>query len=110
MAEEIVVRGAVFLVSLEGPEKSRPVVVVQSGPANKFAPQAIVAAVRENAPKGLPVHVPVPKGAGGLAHDSVVDCGFLATIPKDVLVRRLGRLSAEHLRRIDEALRQSLGL
>lgn len=109
MTEEAVVRGAVFLLG-EGSEKTRPVVVVQSDHANKFAPQAIVAAIRQDGRKGLPVHVPLPGQAAGLPPNSVIDCGFLVTISKEKLTRRLGRLTAEQLRRLDDALRQSLGL
>jgi mRNA-degrading endonuclease toxin of MazEF toxin-antitoxin module len=40
----------------------------------------------------------------------VVDCQTLMTIPREQIVARLGRFPAETMRRIDNALRNALGL
>lgn len=90
--------------------KMRPTLVVQNDVGNRFAPHTIVAAIRHDPGKELPIHVLVPKGAAGLQKACVVDCGHLATLEEDQVGERLGRLPAELMRRVDEALRVSLGL
>lgn len=90
--------------------KMRPALVVQNDAGNRYAPQVIVAAIRHDADKGLPVQVPIPRGVAGLTKDSVVDCGFLATVLKEQLGPRLGSLPSQYLRAVDDALGVSLGL
>lgn len=111
----IVSRGDIVLFDFAGMggvplQKTRPALVVQNDGGNRHAPQTILAAIRGDAQKALPVMVAVPKGVGGLTKDSVVDCGFLSTTRKELLGRRIGRLPPEYMRAVDEALRVSLAL
>jgi mRNA interferase MazF len=48
--------------------------------------------------------------AEGLDHDCALNCDNLFTLPKDVLVRRRGRLGPDKLARFDRALVVALGL
>ena len=70
----------------------------------------MTAAIREDVGKDLPVQVSVPKGLAGLRKDSVVDCGFLATVDKSLLGACLGELPGDIMAQVDEALRRSLEL
>ncbi len=54
--------------------------------------------------------VEVPKGVAGLTKDSVVDCGFISTVPKDKLGNTIGTLPLDHMKEVDRALRVSLSL
>jgi hypothetical protein len=46
-----------------------------------------------------------PEGqAGGLRLDSVVDCTVIATIPKTLLVNKIGAFPQETMERIDQCL------
>lgn len=91
-------------------EKRRPALVIQNNAGNRFAPHTIVAAVRGDTKKGLPVQVEVPKGVAGLTKDSVVDCGFISTVPKNKLGNTIGTLPLDHMKDVDRALRVSLSL
>ncbi|MFC1521703.1 type II toxin-antitoxin system PemK/MazF family toxin [Elusimicrobiota bacterium] len=91
-------------------KKTRPGLVVQNDLGNQFAPHTIIAAIRGDVKKGLPVQVSVPKGTAGLTKDSVIDCGFLATVSKDKLGGLIGKLPLKYMGIVNEALRVSLGL
>lgn len=107
-------RGDVVWVDFSGLgapiRKRRPAVVIQNDIANRFAPHTIVAAIRQDAKKGLPVQISVPAGVAGLTKDSVVDCGFLATVPKAGLASPTRSMPRAIMDQIDEAIRQSLSL
>jgi mRNA interferase MazF len=57
-----------------------------------------------------PTEVPIRAPDGGLATDSAVLLNQIRSIDGQRLVRRLGRLSSETMRRVDRALALSLGL
>ncbi|MDD5627545.1 MAG: type II toxin-antitoxin system PemK/MazF family toxin [Elusimicrobia bacterium] len=107
-------RGDVVLLNFEAQgapiRKTRPAVVIQNDVANRVAPNTIVAAVHHDNRKGLPVHVPVRAGVGGLIKDSVIDLGFIQTVPKSALGRKLGRMPLDTLDAVDQAIRVSLAL
>lgn len=91
-------------------QKIRPALVIQNNIANRRSPMTILAAIRADMDKELPVLVRVPKGVAGLKKDSVVDCGHVATRLQAELGRPFGRMPAEYMTRIDQALRRSLSL
>lgn len=91
-------------------EKKRPVLIVQNNLGNRYSPKTIVAAIHSETGKGLPVHVSVPKGIGGLSKDSVIDCGVLVTVDKTLLQGKLGELPLVFSSQVDKALRISLAL
>ena len=65
----------------------------------------------EHLPCKLPVAKDSPEGReAGLRLDSIVDCQTLATVPREEIVRRLGRFPSETMRRVDQALQDALGL
>ncbi len=92
--------------------KKRPCVVIQNDVGNRFSPIVIVAAITgaENVPKQYPVDVRVPRGEGGLAKDSVVQCNQIRSVDEKRLVRTLGQLRPVTMAKVDKALRISLAL
>ena len=112
-----VVRGLVIEVNLDPaigsePNKIRPCVVIQNDVGNKYSRTSMIAAITgaENVPRKYPVDVPVARGEGGLEKDSVIQCSLLRTVDEKRFMRTLGRLSAAMMRKVDEAIKISLGL
>ena len=80
-------------------------------PANRRSPITIVAAVTsqfEEPPYPTEVLVRAPEG--GLTTDSVVLLNQIRSVDQDRLVRRLGALKTETMKKINRALVLSLGL
>lgn len=57
-----------------------------------------------------PGNVLVPAGESGLKRDSVANVSQLATVDRDVLMERTGRLSPRVMGMVDDGLRLALGL
>jgi len=109
-------RGDVWLANLDpvvGSEtgKTRPVLIIQNDVANEYSPVVIVAALTTGVgPQEYPTEVHVLSPEGGLRKDSVILLNQVRTLDKRRLVERWGSLEPETMRRVDEALRISLGL
>jgi len=108
-------RGDIYLASLDpviGSEQGgvRPVLIVQNDMGNLHSPTVIVAAIttRHKKPR-LPTHVPILASECGIRHDSVVLMEQVRTLEKTRLTKRLGSVPPETMRRVDAALRLSLG-
>ena len=108
-------RGDIYRASLDpviGSEQGgvRPVLIVQNDMGNLHSPTVIVAAIttRHKKPQ-LPTHVPILASECGIRHDSVVLMEQVRTLEKTRLTKYLGTVPAETMRRVDEALRLSLG-
>ena len=109
-------RGEVYLVSLDptvGAEirKTRPALVLQNNVANRHSPVTIVAAITSRFEKPLyPTEVLLPAGEGGLEVNSVVLLNQVRTVDRLRLIQRLGTLKPETMKRVNQALRISMGL
>lgn len=109
-------RGEIYLVSFDptvGAEirKTRPALVLPNNVANRYSPVTIVAAITSQFEEPLyPTEVRVPAGEGGLRTDSVVLLNQVRTVDKLRVVQHLGTLKPETMRRVNQALRISLGL
>ena len=112
----MVLRGEIYRADLNpviGSEQGgrRPVLVVQNDVGNKYSPTVIVAAITSRISKArLPTHIEVLAQECGLEKDSVILAEQLRTIDKRRLMERLGVISPEGLRRVNEALQMSIGL
>ena len=90
----------------------RPALVVQRDAGNRAQgyPNTVVVAVSSQGHE-IPLHVRVrPTRENGLKNLSFVKCEQIFTIAKERLGARLGRLRAEELRQVGEALRLNLAL
>ena len=109
-------RGDVWLVSLDptvGHEikKSRPAVIIQNDIGNRYSPITIIAPLTsQRLEEVYPIEVLIAKKGSGLAKDSKVLLNQIRAIDKRRLVRKLGKLDAETLVNVDDALMISLGL
>jgi mRNA interferase MazF len=108
-------RGAIFTADLEparGSEqgKVRPALIIQNDIGNQFSPTVIVAAITSGRRVRFDVNVAVESPEGGLTKDSIILLNQIRTIDKSRLGRYWGRLGADKMAQVDEALKISLGL
>jgi len=105
-----------FIAQGQTERKRRPALVVQADRYNRRRTAVVIAAITGATPAHLlPCKVPVaqhsPQGKqAGLRLDSVIDCQTIATVPREEIVARLGTLSPDLMRQVDEALKDALGL
>jgi mRNA interferase MazF len=109
-------RGEVYLVNFDpviGAEirKTRPALILQNDIANRHSPLTIVAAMTSQFEEPLyPTEVLLKAGEGGTTRDSVILLNQIRSVDKRRLVRRLGTIRSESIRRVDRSLQISLGL
>ena len=112
----LIKRGDLFWVNLNptrGSEQSgrRPVLVIQNDIGNELAPTVIIAPVTTKGfTKEYPTNVHIPKGAAGLKSDSTILLSQIRTIDKSRLEKKIGHLPESYLKKVDGAIKVSLGL
>lgn len=85
---------------------NRPAVVVSNDIGNRFAPIVEVVYLTTRKKTGLPTHVFI----GSAPRPSIALCEQIVTVSKSRLQRRIGRITAEEMNKIDKALGKSLGI
>ncbi len=113
-------RGDIYYADLSpvvGSEQGgiRPVLIVQNDIGNRYSPTVIAAAITSQTGKAkLPTHIAVqkePTDAGnGLAKNSIILLEQIRTIDKRRLKEKMGRLDAQTMQMVDEAISVSFGL
>lgn len=109
-------RGEVYLVNFDpviGAEirKTRPALILQNDIANRYSPLTIVSAISSQFKEPLyPTEVLLKAGEGGTTKDSVVLLNQIRSVDKRRLVRRMGTIRSDTMRRIDRSVLISLGL
>jgi mRNA interferase MazF len=110
-------RGDICLVSFDPTagyeiQKTRPALVIQNDIGNQYGPLTIVAAITSKvSSEPFPVEVVVePDRANGLSKQSAVRLDQLRTIDRQRIAKLLGVLDAATMRKVDEAIKISLGL
>jgi mRNA interferase MazF len=110
------VRGEIYLVNFDptvGAEiqKTRPALIIQNDISNRHSPITIVAAITSKFDEKLyPTEVLIAANEGGLKIDSVILLNQIRSIDGKRLIRRLGKISGKTLKKVDTALKISLGL
>ncbi len=109
-------RGEVYLVNFDptvGSEiqKTRPALILQNDVSNRYSAVSIVAAITsfDGAPP-YPTEVLVSAREGGLNKDSLVLLNQLRTVDKERLIKKLGRISAATMKKVEMSLHISLGM
>lgn len=110
-------RGDLYLVEFDparGHEirKTRPALVIQNDIGNEYSQVTIVAAITSKlSPVPYPVEVVVAASEGnGLSVASAIQLGQIRSVDRERLVKRLGTLDGGAMRKVDRALKISLGL
>lgn len=115
MTQEKIYRGDLFFANLNPVKASeqggkRPVVILQNDVGNKFSPTVIVAAITSRTRKkaNMPTHVSLDNAA--LEKDSQVLLEQIRTLDKTRLIKKVGKLTQDEMRAIDNSLEISLSL
>lgn len=108
-------RGDLYLANMnpfKGSEQSgtRPVLVLQNNAGNFYAPTLIVAPVTTRLYKqDLPTHLVIGK-EGGLYERSMIELEQIRVLDKQRCMFYIGRLSRQTMEKVDEMIKNSLGL
>lgn len=89
-------------------DKKRPAVVVSRDDA-KGARQRTTLATITSTVRGIPSEVKLDE-TDGLATRSAINCDELVTVPKTLLISRIGRLSSSRMEELHRALAFALAL
>jgi mRNA interferase MazF len=109
-------RGEVYWVALDpvvGTEiaKTRPALIISNDIGNQYSSRVIVAPITsQESGRVYPFQVAVVGREGGLAISSRILLEQIRTVDKARLQQRIGRLSAETMRAVDDAIRISLAV
>jgi len=109
-------RGEIYWVDLEpvkGSEQGgvRPCLVVQNDTSNLYSPLTIVASITSKIKsRKFATNVFLPENSAGLGKDSIILLNQLKTIDKRRIIKKVGMLDSETMRKIDFAIKISLGL
>ncbi len=109
-------RGDIFLVDLNpviGTEQAgvRPALVIQIDRANTSSPHTIIVPFTTRIREAiLPSHVKFLAGVGGLTEDSILLCEQIRVIDKRRLVKKVGNITEDNLKKVNVAIRVILGL
>lgn len=111
----LIKRGDVYLADIEvgiGSEQygARPVLIIQNNMGNRHSPTTIVALLSSRKKReDLPVHVTV-HGRQELYYDSCVMLEQIKTVSVKCLSKYICTLSESEMKKIDTALKISLGM
>lgn len=110
-------RGDIVLANLEpsfGSEqgKIRPCIIVQNDIANKYSPTTIIIPTTASiSDKEYPTEAIIKPEESGLKEVSVALCNQIRTISiEDRILKKIGILKPETMKKVDDALKTSLGL
>ncbi|MBE5787582.1 MAG: type II toxin-antitoxin system PemK/MazF family toxin [Clostridiales bacterium] len=108
-------RGDIYYANLDpviGSEQGgvRPVLIIQNDLGNRFSPTVIVLPLTSRMGKRpLRTHVPLLPPQGGVKRPSLILCEQVRTLEKSRLTGYLGRLTAEKIRAVEQALSLAVG-
>lgn len=109
-------RGEIYLVRFDPTvgheiQKTRPAVVIQNDVSNQYSPITIVAAISSRySDPPYPREVIIESSESELPKRSAVILNQIRSVDRQRLGRKAGQLSPPTMRRVDEALKISLGL
>ena len=105
-------RGEIWWANLpdpagSGPGFRRPVLIVQADEFNRSRIRTVIAAVITSnvSLAGAPGNVSLSKRSTGLNKESVVNVSQVITFDKTFLTKRVGHLSSEKLKAVEDGLR-----
>ena len=111
-----VVRGNIVMIDLPivgGSVQTglRPCVIVSNNKANRFSPNIIAIPLTSRTKKPMPTHHKIlPSITNGLKVESTALAEQILTVSKDCIKKVIGMLDEQHLEKINEILKQSIGL
>ncbi|MGI9091277.1 MAG: type II toxin-antitoxin system PemK/MazF family toxin [Gemmatimonadaceae bacterium] len=108
-------RGEVWQVDLRpvrGREQHgmRPALILSVNKFNHGPADLVIVIPITSRNKGIPTHVAIPKGEGGLDEDSFIKCEDIRSISKDRLIRYRGDVTYPRIEETQHLVRLLLGL
>ena len=109
-------RGDIVLVNLDpviGSEQgnTRPVLILQNDVGNKHSPVTIVASITSKVfEKEYPFNVFVSASDSGLDEDSTILLNQIRTIDKQRIIKKIGSIGDEYIKKVDKAIVVSLAI
>jgi mRNA interferase MazF len=108
-------RGEIWLVSLDpvtGSEtgKTRPALVISNDRNNEYSSTVTLIPITSSIDKVYPFEVFISKTVSGLQADSKIKCNQIRTVDKLRLIKFTGRITAERLNKVEEALLIHIGV
>ena len=117
MPDWVIARGDVFDVRLDNAEGSeqqglRPAIVVSRQGINETSPVISIVPLTTYRPhkKTYPSQTIIFAPEGGLTGDSVAKCEQVRPLSTERIIGKRGRVTGTTMKRIDDALRNALGL
>lgn len=102
-------RGEIYDVDWGGATGLHPALIIQNDIGNKHSDFTIVAYI-SHTKKDYPVVVTFEDHESSLPHGGGVNLGRIMTIPKSMLKEKKGTLSALKMPKVNQAIKDSLGL
>lgn len=108
-------RGEIWLVDLNpviGHEQGnrRPALVLSDDKLN-HGPSGLVTVIPiTKTNRGIPIHVRIKRGQGGLAMDSTILCDQVRTLSRGRLLKAYGSVGPSVMRTVEENVKIALGL
>ena len=108
-------RGEVYLVNLDptiGSEikKTRPGLIIQNDVGNQYSPITIIAPITSGDSAVYPIEVEVKSPEGGLDNNSLLLMNQVRDVDQRRLVKKLGQLKDNTMKKVDQAIMISMGL
>lgn len=92
-------------------QKTRPALIIQNDVSNQYSPITIVAAISSQfSTPPFPREIVIEPEESGLPKRSAVVVNQISSVDRERLGKLVGKLPAQTMRRVDDALRISLGL
>ena len=110
------IKGEIVIANLEpilGSEQggTRPVLIIQNDILNKYSPTTIIAPITSKIyTKEYPTNVFIKKEESKLNKDSTILTNQIKTIDKRRIIKKIGNLDDFTMKKVDLALKISLGL
>jgi mRNA interferase MazF len=106
-------RGEIYYADLDpirGSEQggTRPVLCIQNDIGNTYNPTIIIAPITGQIKKQMPTHVPLQLAE--LPQDSIILLEQIRTIDKCRVTDYVGKISEEHMVKVEQAIDVSLGM
>jgi len=111
-----ILRGDIVLAKLEpvlGSEqgRTRPVIIIQNNTSNLYSPITIIAPITSKIyEKEYPTNVFLDKSESGLDKDSTILLNQIRVIDKQRIIKKLGFLNGEIMKKVNLAIKISLDL
>jgi mRNA interferase MazF len=112
----MIIRGDIVLAKLNtvrGSEQGgiRPALIIQNNEHNKYSPTTIIAPLTSKIySKDYPTNVLVKSQESGLDKDSIILLNQIRVIDKSRVLKRIGELSFDLMKKVDSAIKVSLDL